>query len=139
MTITAETETVEAPPSVLLVLGGQMPCDTAGCKAIFGHPVDLDSDFHAPARHQLQQAAADGHGWKQTIAGLFICSDCACGPLGLVVIEEPHWNTPPRAEPRPPVMTGDDVSTIAIPAIRVADVRNSAGPHPYDTNMERSA
>jgi hypothetical protein len=139
MTVTADTEAIKIPKSLEDLFGGQMTCDTAGCKAIFGHPVDLDSDFHAPPRQQLQRAAVDGHGWKQTLAGLSICSDCACGPLGLVVAEEPHWNTQPRAEPLPPVMVGDDVATIALPAIRVADLRTSAGRRPYDTNLERSA
>lgn len=127
MTIT----TLEAPPSVQLIFGGQMPCDTAECKVIFGHPVDLDSEFTAPVRQQLQQVATAEHGWKQTTAGLFICSDCAGGPLGLVVVEQPHWNTPRKAEPRLPVMTGDNVSTVAIPAIRVTDLRDPAGRFPY--------
>lgn len=131
MTITAETEGVEAPPSVLLILGGQMPCDTADCKVIFGHPVDLDSEFAAPARQQLQQVAVAEHGWKQTTAGLFICSDCASGPLGMVVVEHPHWSPRPEVDSRPPVMHGDNVSTMAIPAVSVADLRQPSGKRPY--------
>jgi hypothetical protein len=135
MTITAEAETeaVEIPKSLELLLGGQMPCDTAGCKVIFGHPVELDSEYAAPLRQQLQQVAAAEHGWKQTTASLFVCPDCAAGPLGLVVVEDPHWNPLPKTQPRPPVMHGDNVSTIAIPAIRVADLRTPpAGVHPYE-------
>lgn len=134
MTVTAEpeTEAVEIPKSLELLLGGQMPCDTAGCKVIFGHPVESDSGYAAPLRQQLQRVAAAEHGWKQTTAGLFICSDCARGPLGLVVVEQPRWNAPLTVVTRPPVMHGDNVSTMAIPAIRVADLRTStAGPHPY--------
>ncbi|MEU4224364.1 hypothetical protein AB0F17_08725 [Nonomuraea sp. NPDC026600] len=139
MTVTADTEAIKIPKSLEDIFGGQMSCDIAGCKVIFGHPVDLDSEFTAPAREQLQRAAAAEHGWKQTVARLLICPDCAAGPLGRVVVEEPHWNAPPRVEPRPPVMTGDDVSTIAIPAIRVADLRNPAGRRPYETPKDSAA
>ncbi|MEV6035973.1 hypothetical protein AB0L65_32790 [Nonomuraea sp. NPDC052116] len=129
VTVDTETEAVKIPKSLDDLFNGQMSCDTAGCKVIFGHPVDLDSEYTAPVRQQLQQAAAAEHGWKQTTAGLFICPDCASGPLGWVVVELPHWSTRPSAESdsRPPVMHGDNVSTIAIPA-----VVEPAGDHPYE-------
>lgn len=141
-TTPAETsESLKAPKSLDDLWGGQMSCDIAGCKAIFNLPVDLDGVDPTPVRQRLQRVASSPkHGWKQTTAGLFVCPGCASGPLGWVVARTPRWNVRLGVEPRLPVMHGDNVSTMALPAIRVADLRTSpAGPHPYDPSKGSAA